>query len=70
MIAFTDREIFPLQNKSTVLVTNTDLFSINSIIYVYHALYYLFTYLIPSEYQGFWELDQITSLLFNMCPYL
>lgn len=49
MIAITDKEIFPTQNKSTVLVTNIDLFSINSIKYFYHALYYLFTYLCPQN---------------------
>lgn len=68
MITIVDKEIFALQNK--IMVWVTDLFLINYILYFfYHALYYLFTYLMPSDYQGFWGLDQVTSL-YLMLPYL
>lgn len=59
MIAIIDKQIFPLQNKSIVLVT---LIYFQLYHAFYHILYYLFTCLMPLEYHSFWDFDPVTSL--------
>lgn len=56
MITIIDNEIFPLQNKSTVLVTNIDLFSIISCIL---SCFLLFVYMSDAlrmpQFLGLWS---------------